>query len=74
MFFLDNVDILNNPVKNVLLFQVPYRNYKLFCVIAYLHKRITELQTGSNSSIFSCIAHCLVCVKKQAKISAIALF
>ena len=31
-------------------------------------------KTGSNSSIFSGIAHYLGCVKKQPKISGIALF
>ena len=31
-------------------------------------------KTGSNSSIFSGIAHYLGCVKKQSKISGIALF
>ena len=39
--FVGNFDILNNPVNNVLLYQVLHRNYspelcRLFCASAYL--------------------------------------
>ena len=46
-----------------------YRFYKTTPFLSFEGKK-----TGSNSSIFSGIAHYLGCVKKQPKISGIALF